>query len=130
MRRLALLLCLLALAGCATSEFYAKRLSAFVGASEADLVRQFGVPVRTYAAGGSRFLEYNAVHVSHDPGTPGYWRTWRRRGRVYREWVPGIPPSTTVWQCRTTWEIVQARVRNFSFAGNGCIATDPDGRWG
>lgn len=128
MRRLVLLLCVIVLSGCATSEFYARRLSAYVGLSEAELVRRFGVPKETHTVGGSRFLQYDDVRVNHDPGTPGYWRVWRSNDRVFREWIPGTPPSTRVWQCRTTWEIVEERVHAFTFDGNGCIATDPD-RW-
>ena len=60
MRAVALSLFLLLLAGC-TNNAIAEReafLAQFVGQTEDDVVRQFGVPARTIETGGNRFLAF------------------------------------------------------------------------
>ena len=60
----AMMLCgALLLPACATREGFERRMGAYVGRSEGDLVASLGVPARTFQAGNRRFLQYERRRV-------------------------------------------------------------------
>ena len=97
MRRVSLALALLtALAGCALPNRLAEReamLGSFIGQSEADVVRELGVPSRVFEADGHRY------------------------GFGYG---PGFPPDIIQRSCETTFEVVNGKVFSFALRGNAC----------
>lgn len=120
--RFAPLLALLLLAGCASQALAERRayLTSFVGGSEAALVRQMGVPTRTFEAGGEKFLAYDTRSVDVVPGFypspwfgPGFGPWW---GYPYA-WSP---PAVIARTCETTFEIKAGKVASFSMRGDGC----------
>lgn len=114
----------LSLGACATQEGFRQRLQPLVGRSEADLVRELGVPTAIHEAGGIRFLQYESARTITWPGSPPRLVTYERRGRLIRDWDPGRPPTFDVRTCRTTWQIEGNRVTGFSFEGSDCVAPE------
>ncbi len=89
------------LAGCDTSrafqEAQARRqagLIAMVGRTEADVIRQFGLPQQTYEADGRKFVAYNQPSPFFDPSLGG---------------APMV--------CQTMFEIFQDKVQSASLHG-------------
>jgi hypothetical protein len=116
--RIACLLLLMLVAACTPGPTMQQQLSTFIGRSEADLVAQLGVPVRTHEAEGRRFLQYEqrrTVAVAQ-PGLygPGYG-PWGPRWR----YAPPPPALATVG-CDITFALREGRVESFSFRGQGC----------
>lgn len=114
MRALALF-AVLALAACADPAVIARhqaRLNAHIGQSETDLVRQLGVPSRSYDADGHRFLAYTVTHLDIWPGFG-----LRQFGYGYGG---GFPPQVVQWRCDTTFELVDGHVIAWKQRGNNC----------
>lgn len=89
------------LAGCDTSrafqEAQARRqaaLMAMVGRTEADVIRQFGLPQQTYEADGRKFVAYNQPSPFFDPSLGG---------------APMV--------CQTMFEIFDGKVQSASLHG-------------
>ncbi len=91
-------------------------LAVWVGQSEADLVRRFGVPARTYEAAGRRFLAYDEgstqIVPAFEPGYP-YGFGWQGYGG-------GFPSEVVQRVCETTFEVAGGRVAGYSLRGNAC----------
>ena len=62
----------LSLAGCAIGPSLATRLQAYVGQPESVLVQGLGVPNRTIATGGRKFVAYDWQSSTLIPGSPGF----------------------------------------------------------
>jgi hypothetical protein len=88
-----------------------------VGQSEADLVRQMGVPVRSFETDGHRFLAYLTRRVDVTPGS-GVWAPfWARWQAPYG---PDAAPEVVDYTCETTFEITGGKVQSFTLRGNAC----------
>lgn len=118
--------CLLLLSGCATglSRQHAMFLNSLVGESETDLVRQIGVPNRTFEVGGHRFLAYDRSRTDVIPGFGGWGGGWGGWGDPYGwGWGGGfgaIPPEVVRRSCETTFEIDNGHVTSWTLRGNDC----------
>jgi hypothetical protein len=88
----------------------------FVGQSEADLVRQLGVPSRSYDVDGQRFLAYTERRLDVTPGFyPGpWWGPWGPWG------YPLVPQQVVEYGCETTFDIAAGKVQSFTIRGNDC----------
>ncbi len=108
----------LALAGCAQGVPREAYLAQLVGQPETELVRQFGVPSRTYETGGRKFIAYTEQRVDVVPvggfygGGFGFW------GASYG--FAGIAPQVFQRACETTFEVAEGRVLAWSLRGNAC----------
>jgi hypothetical protein len=118
MRPPVLLVLTLLLAGCVDQ--LAKRqayLNQFVGHPEPELVQQLGVPARTYATGGLKYLAYDESRVQLVPGLPPYgpgpW--WG-----YGSYGGGWPPQVVNLTCETTFAVVDGVVKSYTLRGNAC----------
>ena len=132
MRKL-LLLAGLSIAACASQAGFDARMQGLIGLPVGDLVQQVGVPDSDFTTPeGRRFLQYVGLGTSAPTPAPvigfgvgGFgWRggygSGLGIGTGYAAYAP--PPP-----CRVTFEIRDARVASFTRAGNGCVATTPDG---
>lgn len=101
------------LAGCAPAFNRPAFLASLVGQPEAEVVRQLGVPSRTYEANGRKFLAYSERRseiVSLGVGFGGYF------GPSF-----GYSPSEIIERgCETTFETANGRVLTWSLRGNAC----------
>jgi hypothetical protein len=99
MRNLTLALCLV-LAACASGPDRRQVLASLVGQPDTEVVRQFGVPTRTYETGGRKFIAYDERRTDLLPGGPffgGFGYFGYGRGGfggfppqlVERGWYPG-----------------------------------------
>jgi hypothetical protein len=108
------------LAGCATPAPQDQQAAParLVGQSEADLVRQLGVPTRAYDADGHRFLAYLQRRVDVSPGTGPWAPFWGRWGGG--SYGPDVGPEVVDYICETTFEIAGGKVQSFQRRGNAC----------
>lgn len=97
--------------GLAAREAY---LNHFVGQPDAAVVRQMGVPSRTYETGGVKYLAYDEHRIDIIPGTPAYgpWFMGAYGG--------GFPPQVVELKCETTFTVVSGVVKSFTLRGNAC----------
>ena len=126
MRKAAILASVLALSACVyPNAHHVAELDALIGKPEADLIRTEGVPVRTYLAGGSKFLAYSRSRIESIPGGPAfgpyggfgpYWGGW---GGGWGGWG-GFDSEIIQRDCETTFELTGGVVRHWSFRGNAC----------
>ena len=121
MRRALLLLCLAWIAACARG--VDPRLTALVGQSEADVVRQLGVPTKVSDANGRRYMTYDSQSLGFAYNQPqaAPWGTYQPLGYdATRMSGSGIDTRFVPRACDTTFEIEQGRVRSVSQSGDGC----------
>lgn len=122
MLRAAVLLALLLLGACANQELAKRRafLTSMVGQSEIDLVRQMGVPTRSFDLNGERFLAYDDRRLDYVPGFytgPPWW------GPGWGGWGWGwgwAPPMVIARGCEATFEIRAGKVASYSLRGPEC----------
>jgi hypothetical protein len=123
-------ICLLLLpAACASGspEEFDRRMTAFVGRPEAELVSGLGVPNRTYEAEGRRLLQYEFTRPSASPavypsiglgfGSFG-WGSGVGVGTGLGFGGYGAPPQT----CAVVFETREGQVQGFNRRGEGCVA--------
>ncbi len=119
MRR-AVFLLLIVLGACTNQALEARRayLTSLIGESEIDLVRQMGVPTRTFTLNGEKFLAYDDRRLEFVPGFYGGPPWW---GPGWGPWGWGAsPPQVIVRGCETTFEIKAGKVASYSLRGPEC----------
>lgn len=97
-------------------------LNALVGQPETTVVRQLGVPTRTFETAGRRFLAYEEQRSStiyndgpfFAGGFGGFYNGGF--GGVYG----GLPTQVVRRVCETTFEIANDRVVTWTLRGNAC----------
>ena len=119
---------LLALGGCAiqTEQQINAEMARHIGQSETDLVREMGVPTRSYDSAGHRFLAYYKGEQEVDNFGGGFygtgfsgWGGWGWGGGFYGGAFDG-PSRITTHGCDTTFEVSDGRVLGFKRHGNAC----------
>jgi len=119
MRRSIVLAGLLLVAGCAyPGAQHAAALNALVGKTEADLVRTYGVPVRSVETGGSKFVEYSTHRIESFPEGP-FWGGYGWAGR-WGGWGGFGYPDIEQFDCNTTFELKDGVVKSWTLRGNAC----------
>ena len=121
MRRLACLALLVLLGACTDRALLQRRayLASFVGQGEADLVRQLGVPTRTFTLKDETFLAYDDRHSSSFcPASPPARPAWG-------PWGPGwgwgwSPPIVVARGCESTFDIRGGKVVGLTMRGPDC----------
>lgn len=116
---------LLMLAGCATAGGYKKVLETWIGSSELDLVRSWGVPAQTYEAGGRKFLIYSSGRNVYIPGVAPTYSTTVVGNTAYTTPVGGSPAMNVNKHCSTTFELANDKIVSYRFSGNDCKARAP-----
>lgn len=116
----------LALSACAyPSPKLVAQLDSLKGRPEADLIREMGVPSRTYDSSGHRFLAFSRSRIDSIPGTPGfypygwgYWGGWGGYG--WGGWGGGIGPQIVQRDCEITFDLAAGTVQSWTLRGNDC----------
>ena len=121
---LASVLLLLVLTGCATTANYEKNLASWVGASELDLVRNWGPPQQIYEAGGRKFLLYTNERSVFIPGTAPSYTTNVIGNTAYTRRVGGSSAQHVNLSCQTTFELENERIVSWRWQGNSCKARE------
>ena len=106
----------LALTGCVQPSGPNPLLQAQIGKSEVQLVRDLGVPNRTYNARGIKFVAYEHSYQWVDNWGGGGWGG-RRWGGWGGDWGPTDIYTVT---CETAFEITGGVVTSYEFHGDGC----------
>ena len=119
MRKIALLLALSA-AACSTGVDRRAYLNTLVGAPEAEVVRQLGVPSRSFSSGGHTYLAYTEARDTYYGGGPflfgGFGGGYYGPGFGYTAFAPTVVQRV----CETTFDVVDGRVVTWSLRGNAC----------
>lgn len=115
---------LMAIAGCATTANYEKILQSWVGASELDLVRQWGPPQQSYETGGVKFLAFTSTRNVFIPGTAPTYRTQMIGNTAYTTQTAGTPAQNYGYSCKTTFELEGGKVKTWKWEGNDCKARE------
>ena len=119
MRRILPFALLLSIVGCAPGFDRRVYLSTLIGQPETELVRQLGVPTRTYDAGGRRFVAYDERRAEIFGGGPFFGGGFGYFGAGYG--LYGAFPAQVVERgCETTFELAEGRVLSWSLRGNSC----------
>lgn len=117
----ALTIVALCLAACTADADRLRLLASLVGQPETELVRQMGVPSRTYEVGAQKFMAYDDRHqTAFFTGGPflgygyGYGYGYIGAGAF------GFPAEVIERRCETTFEISAGRVLSWVNRGNAC----------
>ncbi|HBS6310511.1 TPA: hypothetical protein MAM15_005377 [Klebsiella pneumoniae] len=87
-----------------------------IGMDELTLVQQGGPPEKTYSVGDHKFIEYQ---YSYNMNTPSTIRANSRNGSI----VGGVyGGGVTNYSCKIIFEIVNGKVSNTTYDGNGCTS--------
>ncbi|MBE8220618.1 MAG: hypothetical protein HAW65_04855 [Alphaproteobacteria bacterium] len=106
---LVLLMAVFILAGCATAGKFKETMEGWSGRTESFLVSQWGAPSSFYETEG-----INGNTIKH--------LTYKLGGQsVSQHWGYGIYTHSQI-SCTVTFGIVDARIKNVSWNGNGCVA--------
>jgi len=120
MRKVFALAGLVLLAGCAyPSPQRAAALNALVGKTEADVVRAYGVPIRSVETGGSKFVEYGQHRIESFPDGP-FFGAYGWRGGWGGGWGGWGYPEVEQFDCNTTFELKDGVVKGWTLRGNAC----------
>ena len=113
-----LALAVMSLAACAPGFDRRAYLATLVGQPETELVRQLGVPSRTYDAGGRRFIAYSERRADIYGGGP-FFGGFGYFGAGYG--LYGAFPAQVIERgCETTFEVGDGRVLSWALRGNAC----------
>ena len=120
--RFPVVLLALAASACAPGVDRGAYLNTLVGQPETELVRQLGVPSRTYDTGGRRFVAYSERRADIYGGGPFIGGGFGRFGYYGGGYgLYGAFPATVVERgCETTFELAEGRVVSWSLRGNAC----------
>ena len=121
-RQLGLFLIIALLSGCATSARYGKVLDSWIGAPESDLVKSWGPPDSVYVADDdTRMLTYYSTRMVSFPGSSISDRHRILAGEsIYTNTYGHVPGEVRVYNCKTSFTLVQRRVTSWRWDGNGC----------
>lgn len=112
------------ISGCATTKGYEQIVNSWVGKSEAQLVRVWGVPAQVFNSGGRRYFVYNSSHNVYLPGTSSTYRTTFYGDTARTTSYGGSAPQTLNYQCETTFELMNGKVVFWRYKGNNCRAPE------
>lgn len=115
---------MLVLIGCATTANYEKKLNTWVGATELELVRTWGVPEQVYETGGQKFLVYTSSRRIWIQGTPPSYTATTIGNTTYKNRTGGSPDQEMELNCRTTFELENDKVISWNWKGNDCLAPE------
>ena len=95
-------------------------LNSLIGAPETDVVRQLGVPTRTFQAGGHTFLAYEQRSAAIYPTTSLFFGNGFYGPGFGLGYGAAFPPTVIERGCETTIDIAEGRMVTWSLRGNGC----------
>jgi len=120
MRKAVILGSVLALAGCAyPSPRLVAQLDGLRGKPEAELIKEMGVPSRTYDSSGHRFLAYSQTRYDTIPGSPAFYPYGWGWG-YYGGFAGGFPPEIVRRDCEITFDLMGGVVQSYALRGNDC----------
>lgn len=105
-KKLFVVLSLIIVSGCATSEGYNRILNTWLNSDKQNLIETWGVPTSTYK------LNEHVEYISYLKTSISYIN-----GNIYN------------WKCETTFTIKDNKVTSWKYNGNSCEACN-EGFWG
>ena len=117
-----LLLALVMVAGCATTEKYEESLRSWVGSSPDQLISQWGPPDSSFTTGTSTYLTYSQGRTYNVPGVAPTYQTTCSFGVCTTNAVGGSPGYTINSHCKTTFTVQGNQITSWRWEGNSCKA--------
>lgn len=114
----------LLVSGCVTTKGYEQTLQSWVGMSEGQLLRKWGIPSQTFNSGGRKYLEYISSRDVYIPGTNANYTTRVIGNTIYTDSYGGSDSRNINFKCKTTFEIKNGRVAFWRYEGNNCKAPE------
>ena len=105
-----------------TVEGYQQLVDGWMGATEAQLVSQWGPPDNVYQAQGRRFLTYLDESQYYVPGTAPTYTTTIIGNTAYTNTYGGSPGRYIQGSCETTFVLLSGKIVDVNFRGNDCAA--------
>jgi len=107
---LLILIVLMLISGCATTEEYKKIVESWVGSSEIALIRGWGPPQQSYESGGTKFLVYNSSRNVYLAGTSPTYTTTVIGNTAYTNSSGETPSQNLNFSRQTTFEITNKKL--------------------
>ena len=105
-----------------TVEGYQQLVESYVGASEGDLVSQWGPPQNVYTTGNKKYLTYVNQRSIYIPGSAPTYTTTVIGNTAYTNSYGGTAGRYIDAVCETTFVMSGSKIENVSFRGNDCAA--------
>jgi len=102
----------------ATTEKYQQKLNTWIGASENQLLLQWGVPQSSYTNGDTKFLQY---HYDSSYTSPSTYET-NYNPITHNTEIYETGRYTLNFWCDTTFEVRNGIVRQWHIKGNSCVS--------
>jgi hypothetical protein len=97
-------------------------LDTLVGQPETEVIRQRGVPIRTYESGGHKFIAYLDQRSTILYGGPMFGGGFYGGGFYGGGFgYDAFPTEVVRRSCETTFEIANGRVQTYALRGNDCF---------
>ena len=120
-----LLVLSLFISGCIpTSKGYEQRLNTWMGMSEGQLIRSWGVPKQVFNNSGKKYFVYNSSRNVYLPGSSPTYTTRVIGNTAYTDSYGGSAPRNLNYSCETTFEIANQKVVSWRYNGNDCTAPE------
>ena len=110
----------LGVAGCAPGVDRGAYLTSLVGQPETEVVRQLGVPSRSYETGGHKYIAYTERRTDVYPGGAFFGGGFGFGYGGFGAFGSGLPAQVVDRVCETTFDIAGSRVLSWSLRGNAC----------
>ncbi len=133
-QRMVCFILVLVFCGCATTAKYDAKLSTYVGATEEDIVANWGIPNKTYELDNGKkaleFLNRTVVEVGGFTSVTPYttYQSGTINGQEYRGSstsyvIEKDPPRKQRLSCKTTFLLGKdGKVESFNRSGNNCVS--------
>lgn len=123
MNKCILIVLFLLVNACATAAKYEARLETWVGASEEELVMEWGPPDSVYDVNDTKkMLTYSESHIVHISGIQPHYTTEVVGGVMYTRATGGSEPRDVEHKCKTTFVIENGEVIDWITKGNNCVS--------
>ena len=109
-----LVVTILFLNGCRTTDGFKKNMDSWIGGSEITLIRTNGAPTSTYESNGIKFLVYNYSRTTKDYYSTDY----------YYGSASTVNYGGNTYECEVTYEVSNDKITNVRWRGNDCKALE------
>ncbi len=117
---------LLTLAACATGPGLQSRMAGYIGAPEATLIQNLGVPDKNIIVAGTQYLAYVRDRSFVTPGVMAFGGYGGFAGQPFGPFYggpfidAGLPPQLVTRRCETTFTLQNDKVVNVTLRGDDC----------
>lgn len=121
---LSILLSVLFLTSCATTQKYETVLDSWVGSSEEKLVSLWGPPDSVYVISNTKkMLTYSSASNVILPGSAPHYTTNYIGNTAYTTSYGGSSPISVDLSCKTSFTVDKGQITQWRWEGNNCVSS-------